>query len=104
MMKLKKLLKEIPNIEVKGSKELSITGITANSKGVAPGNLFIAKKGKTYDGGHYIPDAIQAGASLLSPIYMILHLKKSPRSSIPMWARSKAIWLIILRSSLSRAC
>ncbi len=62
MMKLKKLFKELDECQIKGSKETSITGITANSKLVAPGNLFIAKKGKTHDGGHYIPEAIEAGA------------------------------------------
>jgi UDP-N-acetylmuramoyl-L-alanyl-D-glutamate--2,6-diaminopimelate ligase len=62
MMKLKKLLKEISGYQVKGSKEILITGISANSKLVAPGNLFIAKKGKAFDGGDYILEAIEAGA------------------------------------------
>ena len=66
MIKLKKLLKEIPGIEVKGSKELLVTGITSNSKVVAPGNLFIAKKGKTHDGSQYIPEALRAGASVIA--------------------------------------
>jgi UDP-N-acetylmuramoyl-L-alanyl-D-glutamate--2,6-diaminopimelate ligase len=65
MMKLKKILNGIPAYQVKGSKEILITGISANSKLIAPGNLFIAKKGKTYDGGHYIPEAIEAGASAI---------------------------------------
>ncbi len=62
MMKLKKLVKDIPGCQVKGSKEVAITGVSANSKLIAPGNLFIARKGKTHDGGHYIQEAIQAGA------------------------------------------
>jgi UDP-N-acetylmuramoyl-L-alanyl-D-glutamate--2,6-diaminopimelate ligase len=61
-MKLKTLLKDIPECQVRGSKEIKITGISANSKLIAPGNLFIAKKGRTFDGGHYIPEAIEAGA------------------------------------------
>lgn len=65
MIKLKKLLKEITGYEVKGSSELPITGITSNSKWVAPGNLFIAKKGKTYDGMHYIPEVVKAGATAI---------------------------------------
>lgn len=60
-MKLKYLLKDLP-VTVEGSKEIEITGITANSKQVAPGNLFLAKKGLTYDGTKFIPDAIAAGA------------------------------------------
>lgn len=69
-MKLKKLLKSISVNEVKGSKEIEITGITSNSKSVSPGNLFIAKRGKTNDGTQFIPDAIAAGAAaILSDIY-----------------------------------
>lgn len=64
-MKIKKLIKEIKGIDVRGSKELDITGITSNSKVVAPGDLFIAKKGKTFDGSLYIPEAIRAGASAI---------------------------------------
>ncbi len=70
IMKLKKLLKEIPVQLVKGSKEIEITGICINSKLVAPGNLFIAKKGRTSDGSQYIPEAISAGATcILSDMY-----------------------------------
>lgn len=61
-MKLKKLLKELPGIQVKGSKDLDITGICSNSKLAAPGNLFIARKGMAEDGARYIPEAIAAGA------------------------------------------
>lgn len=69
-MKLKKLLKEIPVKLVKGSKELEITGICVNSKTVAPGNLFVAKRGRADDGSHYIPEAIAAGAvAILTDIY-----------------------------------
>lgn len=62
-MKLKKLLKEIPFKQFKGSKEVEITGICANSKLVSPGNLFIARKGRQEDGSQYIPEAIAAGAA-----------------------------------------
>ena len=69
-IKIKKLLRNIPVHAIKGSKEIEITGITSNSKLVAPGNLFIAKKGRTVDGAHFIPDAIAAGASaILTDLY-----------------------------------
>lgn len=69
-MKLKKLIKDIPHQEVKGSKDLEITGICANSKLVSPGNLFIAKKGRTHYGSEYIPEAIGAGAvAIVTDIY-----------------------------------
>lgn len=62
MIKLKKLLKDIPQCQVKGSKEIIVTGISANSKLIMPGNMFVAKKGRNYDGRDFIPEAIQAGA------------------------------------------
>jgi len=69
-MKLKKLLSEIPVNQVKGSRDVDITGICSNSKLVAPGNLFIAKKGKLEDGALYIPEAIAGGAvAVLTDIF-----------------------------------
>lgn len=69
-MKLKTLLKDIPNISIKGSKDTEISGICANSKYVAPGNLFIAKKGSLDDGYNHITEALSAGASaILTDLY-----------------------------------
>ncbi len=69
-MKLNKLLKDIPVTQIKGSKDLDITGVCANSKLVAPGNLFIARKGKAKDGSFFIPEAVAAGAvAVVSDIY-----------------------------------
>lgn len=42
-----------------------IPGITANSKAVKPGWVFVAVKGSKVDGHSFIPDAIAAGAGLL---------------------------------------
>lgn len=61
-MKLKKLLRNISVQDVKGSKEIEITGLAAHSGVVAPGNLFIARKGLTTNGANFIPAAIEAGA------------------------------------------
>src|SRR5690349_6958699 len=69
-VKLKKLLKNIPVLAIKGSKEVEISGLCSNSKLVAPGDLFIAKKGITHDGARFIPDAIAAGAvAVLTDLY-----------------------------------
>lgn len=69
-MKLKKLFKEIPGAEIKGSKDLEISGLSANSKLVSPGNLFIAKKGFVDDGAKYIREAISGGAyAVLTDMY-----------------------------------
>lgn len=61
-MKLNRLLKKVAVTDVKGSKDLLITGVCSNSKLVAPGNLFVARKGKAEDGSAYIPEAIASGA------------------------------------------
>jgi UDP-N-acetylmuramoyl-L-alanyl-D-glutamate--2,6-diaminopimelate ligase len=69
-VKLRHLLKNIPVKGIKGSKEIEISGLCSNSKWVAPGDLFIAKKGLTYDGARFIPDAIAAGAvAVLTDLY-----------------------------------
>lgn len=69
-MKLKRLFKGIDEIQIRGSKDLEVTGICSNSKRVAPGNLFIAKKGKVDDGARYISEALSAGAiAILTDLY-----------------------------------
>lgn len=69
-MKLKRLLKNISGLEIKGSKEIEITGLSSNSKTVVPGNLFIAKKGLSAQGAQFIDEAIDAGASaILTDMY-----------------------------------
>jgi len=68
-MKLKKLFKDL-DVDIRGSKEVEITGISAHSQFVAPGSLFIARKGKVFDGSEFIPKAIESGASaILTDIY-----------------------------------
>ncbi len=61
-MKLKKLLHDIPIQIFKGSKEVEVTGLCAHSRRVAPGSLFIAKRGYSDDGSKYIEEAIAHGA------------------------------------------
>lgn len=63
-MKLKALLKGL-DLNVKGSKEVEITGISADSRTVAPGHLFIAKRGTAFDGTQFIAQAVDAGASAI---------------------------------------
>ncbi len=70
MLKLKKLLSGLPEVIVRGSKEIDITGISANSKIIAPGNLFIAKKGLSVDGAAFINEAVNSGAiAILTDLY-----------------------------------
>jgi UDP-N-acetylmuramoyl-L-alanyl-D-glutamate--2,6-diaminopimelate ligase len=64
-MKLKKLIQNLEPIEVKGSKEIEISGICSDSRRAAPGNLFIAKRGGSIDGNQFAPMAIESGASAI---------------------------------------
>lgn len=69
-MKLKKLIKDLPLKEIKGSKDVEITGLSSNSKLVCPGHLFVAKRGHLDDGAKYIPEAVASGAhAILTDIY-----------------------------------
>lgn len=68
-MKLKSLVNGL-NVVIKGSKEIAITGISSDSRTVSPGNLFIAKRGGTFDGTQFIAQAIRAGAvAIVTDIY-----------------------------------
>jgi len=65
-MKLKRLLKDLPDLVVKGSQETEITGITAHSQSVAPGNLFLAKRGGVRNGRDFISQAVLSGAAAIA--------------------------------------
>ena len=68
-MKLKKLLKDL-DVDVKGSREIEVTGISSHSQFISPGSLFIAKRGRTFDGTEFIPKAIETGAvAVLTDFY-----------------------------------
>jgi UDP-N-acetylmuramoyl-L-alanyl-D-glutamate--2,6-diaminopimelate ligase len=62
-MKLRKLIANLPIEIYRGNQDAEITGVCTHSKLVAPGNLFIAKKGFTEDGSKYMEEAIAAGAA-----------------------------------------
>ncbi|MBP9841672.1 MAG: UDP-N-acetylmuramoyl-L-alanyl-D-glutamate--2,6-diaminopimelate ligase [Simkaniaceae bacterium] len=68
-MKLKYLIKGLP-VEIRGPKEIEITGISEHSKLTSPGNLFIAKR----EGVRYIGDALRGGAiAVLTDIFNPFH-------------------------------
>ncbi|NGX56510.1 MAG: UDP-N-acetylmuramoyl-L-alanyl-D-glutamate--2,6-diaminopimelate ligase [Candidatus Anoxychlamydiales bacterium] len=69
-MKLKTLFKNIKYKTIKGKKDIDISGICSDSRYVSINNLFIAKKGLSYDGSNFIIDAINAGAiAIVTNIY-----------------------------------
>lgn len=69
-MKLKKLIKDIPDLSVRGHSNPDILGLTSHSKEVAPGFIYVAFKGERSDGNIFVEDAIQAGANtILTDLY-----------------------------------
>jgi len=68
-MKLRKLFKDL-DVEIKGNRDVEVMGIFSHSQFVTPSSLFIAKKGKTFNGNTFISQAVEAGASaILTDIY-----------------------------------
>ena len=63
MKELKKILEDIKVTRIYGDEGMVITGITADSRDVKPGNLFIAVKGTKSDGHKFIGKAIESGAT-----------------------------------------
>lgn len=69
-MNLKDLISAAPEAELKGDGTTTITGITADSRRVGHGFLFVARRGAVHDGYEYIPQAIAAGAAaVLTDLY-----------------------------------
>lgn len=67
-LSIEKIIKELPGCVahvVKGAENTVPTGITADSRAVVPGGVFIAVRGTSVDGHTFIPKAVEAGASLV---------------------------------------
>lgn len=105
IVKLSELVKSVKNIQIKGPKEIPISGLSIDSRKTAPGNLFIAKKGLLDHGARFIGQALEAGASaVLTDLYdpfvsqtQIIH--PDPGSLEPLLAAafyknpSKELWV-----------
>lgn len=59
---LEQLLELLPKAEVLGKVDFKITDITADSRTVQQGSLFICLKGATVDGHRFLPMAVAKGA------------------------------------------
>lgn len=59
---LTELLSLVPLQTVKGARDVSIRGVSADSRNVAEGFLFVAIEGETTDGNSFVKDAIERGA------------------------------------------
>lgn len=62
-MKLSLLLQALPDGDVRDFTEAEVTGITADSREVKKGFVFVALKGTSLDGHRYLDDAIERGAA-----------------------------------------
>jgi len=62
MKRLRDLLYKVGMIRNEGDLDLPITHITADSREVREGSLFIAVRGTKSDGHHHIPEALAKGA------------------------------------------
>jgi UDP-N-acetylmuramoyl-L-alanyl-D-glutamate--2,6-diaminopimelate ligase len=79
MVLLKNLLPSIGAKEVHGPTELSVEGITYDSRQVKPGYIFVAISGYIEDGNSYIPQALEAGASVIVSSKRIERLARPSR-------------------------
>lgn len=57
------LLADLPILRRSGDTAVAIRRITADSRTVQPGDLFVALRGQTFDGHQYIPEALANGAA-----------------------------------------
>ncbi|MRR21004.1 UDP-N-acetylmuramoyl-L-alanyl-D-glutamate--2,6-diaminopimelate ligase, partial [bacterium] len=62
MKELKDILKDLSVKRILGDGDKTITGVTADSREVSPGYLFIAVRGTKIDGHEFIGKAAEAGA------------------------------------------
>lgn len=62
---LSELLHDVTTSAVAGSTAITVSGITADSRGVAPGMAFVAIPGFRHDGHTFAPEAIARGARAL---------------------------------------
>ena len=60
---LSQLLEDIRTERVTGSADKEITAVTADSRQVVPGSLFVAMRGTVCDAHRFIPDVVAAGAA-----------------------------------------
>ena len=64
-MTVRDLAAAAPGATVIGDANTTITGLTYDSRGVRPGDLFAALPGSDFDGHHYIDDAVRRGAAAI---------------------------------------
>jgi len=62
-MQLHDILAQVPGARLdQGDPATSVTGIGHDSRGIRPGDLFVAMPGSQHDARHFVPQAIERGA------------------------------------------
>ncbi|MBC7251207.1 MAG: UDP-N-acetylmuramoyl-L-alanyl-D-glutamate--2,6-diaminopimelate ligase [Anaerolineae bacterium] len=61
-MQLSQLLSALPEKKIHGDQNVTVRGLTSDSRQVRPGELFVAIRGLTADGHDFIPQALERGA------------------------------------------
>ena len=59
---LEDLVGALPDATVEGDAGVSVTALTADSRQVIPGSLFVAYRGVAVDGHDFVPQAVDSGA------------------------------------------
>lgn len=63
--KLREILQIVNGQLIKGDPELTVTGISTDTRKIKRGDLFLALKGERFDGHQFLSEAVKAGASAL---------------------------------------
>jgi UDP-N-acetylmuramoyl-L-alanyl-D-glutamate--2,6-diaminopimelate ligase len=79
-MNLSSLLRALPAYETENARDVEITQITADSRQVIPGALFVAYPGLYVDGARFIPDALQRGAAAIVAQSRVSDLSVYPKT------------------------
>jgi UDP-N-acetylmuramoyl-L-alanyl-D-glutamate--2,6-diaminopimelate ligase len=59
------LLHGVDVVAVRGNTQVAVTGIAGDSREVRTGFVFVARRGRTHDGRHFIAEAIARGAAVV---------------------------------------
>ncbi|GIV22595.1 MAG: UDP-N-acetylmuramoyl-L-alanyl-D-glutamate--2,6-diaminopimelate ligase [Bacteroidia bacterium] len=86
MKRLPELLEGLPGLKHAGPvPEIPIHGVTADSRTVQPGTLFVAWQGKSADGHAYLPDALHQGA-----VALLVEKPVEPPPDVPVFYTENA--------------
>ena len=99
-MRLGQLIETLPGLRaVQGDLDVEISLITADSRQVVPGALFVAYRGVGVDGARYVPDALRRGAvAVAGEVARALYV-----GEIAGVSRALALWTTVLEKALDSA-